>query len=375
MSLSKSSRSSSKILIAAGGTGGHLFPAQALAQELLQKKEGAEVLFAGTGLETNRYFLKEQFPYEEVASATVFRSKRHLFHALVLLCKGVIESFRILNRFQPQLVVGFGSFHAFPLLAAALLKRVPFVLFESNFEPGKVNRLFSRWAILSAVQFSGAKDRLSGPIVEVKMPIWQKNQPKDHTIEEARSYFGLSSDAMTLLVFGGSQGSSAINHIFCQTAAELHRKGKSFQVIHLTGKVESGEQMRHFYDKLGIRALVKEFEDQMHLAWRAASVVICRSGAATLAEQIAFEVPGILIPYPFAADQHQKKNALFMEKHIQGGICLLEEECSVENLLKKIEILLDEKNARLEMMRANIRHFKEAQDKKDLYSIICNLLD
>jgi len=364
----------SKILIAAGGTGGHLFPAQALAQDLLQKKEGIQILFAGAGLNTNRYFSKEKFAYEEVASATLFRSKLHLFKSCALLFKGVVESFSIINRFQPHLVIGFGSFHAFPLLVAALFKRIPIVLFESNSEPGKVNRLFSRWALLSAVQFSEAKERLSGTTIEVKMPIWEKIRQKDGTIEEARAYFGLAPSEITFLVFGGSQGSSTINHVFCQVAAKLRAKQTSFQVIHLAGKHENIQEARRFYERLGIRACVKEFEDQMNLAWRAASLVICRSGAATLAEQIAFEVPGILIPYPFAADQHQKKNALFMEEQVRGSICILEENCTVEYLLKEVERLTD-RTDQLEIMRQNIRAFKERQNKKDLYSVICNILE
>ena len=361
-----------KILIAAGGTGGHLFPAQALAQELLKKQEGVELLFAGGGLSTNRCFQKDTFPFEEIFAATPYLTKKgSFFRSLWTIVKGIRQSFAILSKFRPSLVVGFGSYHAFPLLVAAVFKKIPIMLFEPNSAPGKVNRLFSRKAVVSAVQFAQAADQLSGKIVEVNMPLWEKEGVKGVSIEEARAYFSLDATKLTFLVFGGSQGAVSINQLFAEAISLFAGQHKDFQVIHFTGKQSSAEEARRVYARLGIPACVKEFEDRMYLAWQAASLVICRSGAATLAEQAAFEVPGILIPYPYATDDHQMKNALFMENQVGGAVHLSEADSTPEKLCALMHDLLN----RLQPMRENMHAFKTLKQKQNLSNIIYNFLE
>ncbi|HEY5259346.1 MAG TPA: glycosyltransferase, partial [Rhabdochlamydiaceae bacterium] len=156
--------SKSRILIAAGGTGGHLFPAQACGEELIQKN--VEVLFAGAGLKTNRFFQTNTFAFAETSEA-----KR----SVLAVMKGIFKSFSILRKFRPEIVVGFGSFHSFPLLVAARVLRIPIVIFESNSFPGKVNRWFSKTSALSCVQFAEAARHLKGKTEEVKTPLWRKS--------------------------------------------------------------------------------------------------------------------------------------------------------------------------------------------------------
>ena len=359
-----------RILITAGGTGGHLFPAQALARDLLQEKN-IEVLFVGGGLSTNRCFNKESFAFKEIFSATPYLSNiSSIFKSLKIIAKGVMQSFKILSSFKPCLVVGFGSYHAFPILVAAVIKRVPIILFEPDSYPGKVNRLFSKWAKVNTVQFSQAAKHMQGNTVEVNMPVWKKTDETQVTVEEARSYFCLDPSKKTFLVFGGSQGASAINRFFCDAASFFNEKERDFQVIHLTGKAVSAEEARAVYTRLGITACVKEFEHSMHLAWKAASLVICRSGAASLAELAAFEVPGILIPFPYATNDHQKKNALFMENQVGGAVHLNESELSAQKLYTCIQNLVDPSQQNLEKMREKIRHFKTQGTKQNLSTII-----
>jgi UDP-N-acetylglucosamine--N-acetylmuramyl-(pentapeptide) pyrophosphoryl-undecaprenol N-acetylglucosamine transferase len=171
-----------KILIATGGTGGHIFPAQALAFELQEKNY--ELLFAGGGLDTNRYFNRTRFPYKQVASSSPF--KGNPFRSLYRIWKGLRQSLKIIDQFKPSMVIGFGSFYTFPVLLAARLRKIPIVLFEPNAIPGKVNRLFSKWALFSAVQFSQAGNQMAGKIVEVKMPTGEK---KRFNPSAARDYF------------------------------------------------------------------------------------------------------------------------------------------------------------------------------------------
>lgn len=361
-----------KILIASGGTGGHLFPAQALACDLLEKEEDVDILFVGGGLSTNRCFQKDRFPYQEIFSATPYLTKLQTFlPALWTIFKGVRQSFKIIKSYRPTLVVGFGSYHAFPILVAAVLKKVPIVLFEPNSSPGKVNRLFSKWARFCAVQFSQASKELSGTSIEVNMPFFERQGNKKFSIEEARAYFCLDPSKKTLLVFGGSQGATAINTLFCDALSLFSEGERAFQVIHFTGKQASAEEARRVYARLGIKACVKDFEDRMHLAWQAANLVVCRSGAATLAEQAAYEVPGILIPYPHAADDHQKKNALFMAD-LGAAIYMPQDQLTSRKLYEQIRKLLDQKQ--LSEMKENIRNFKHHEQKEDFAKLIGSYL-
>ncbi len=360
-----------KILIAAGGTGGHIFPAQALAKQLAARDEVQEILFAGHGLSHNRYFQQEQFIYQDVNSSTVFSTK--WVSAIWKIGKGILESLKILKGFNPDIVIGFGSFHSFPVLAAAFMKRTPIVLFESNCEPGKVNRLFSKCAEVSAVQFPEASRRLSGKTVEIEMPLWKKDFYEDVDVEQARVYYGLDPSKLTFLIFGGSQGAVSINQTFCNTAARSDFPVEKFQVIHIAGSRTDLEEIRQIYRNLNIAACVKEFEDNMHCAWKAASLAICRSGAATFAELVFFEVPAILIPYPHAADDHQQKNAKFMQVHVGGAVVISESELNEKTLSGAIQYLLDPEKNQLFAMKERIKEFKNRNEKQDLCSLVCEI--
>lgn len=358
-----------KIVVAAGGTGGHLFPAQAFAEELLNNQKGTDLLFAGSGLGNNRCFQKDKFPFKDICSETPYRSKiSQRMRSFWYLSKGIVQSLKLLGQFKPDIVVGFGSFHAFPILFAAKLKKIPYVLFESNEEPGKVTRFFSKSALLTAIQFSSSADRLSGKTATVPLPI-KKQGPVSRTA--ALEYFGLSNNVTTLLVFGGSQGAVAINRLFCEAAELLKKQGSLFQVIHLAGKQEDKEKLASFYVAHKIKACVKEFEDNMHLAWAIADFAVCRSGAATFAEQIAFEVPAILIPYPHGAEDHQTKNAEFMAAIVGGGILLPEVGLHAERLFNEMNALSP---SQLQKMRQSIKTFKSREHKTDLCTLVCKFL-
>jgi UDP-N-acetylglucosamine--N-acetylmuramyl-(pentapeptide) pyrophosphoryl-undecaprenol N-acetylglucosamine transferase len=366
---SKESLSVKKILIAAGGTGGHLFPAQALAHELLKKGDVA-LLFVGGDLSSNRCFQRDRFSFREISTSTPYLIKRDgFFRSLWRIVRGIGESFRIITSFRPDVVVGFGSYHAFPLLIAAFFRRVPMVLFEPNSIPGKVNRLFSRVARASAVQFFSAASLLHGKAVEVDMPIWQRDE-EAVSVQEARAYFGLHPDKFTFLVFGGSQGAVSINHLFSEALPLILSKYRDFQVIHFTGNEKSAERFRETYARLSVPACVKGFEERMYCAWRAPHLVICRSGAATVAEHIFFEMPALLIPYPHAADDHQRHNALFMEKQVGGALLFKEDSTDPEKLSAVIQELLDPSKNRLEQMRAQICHFKTLKRRESLSNLV-----
>jgi UDP-N-acetylglucosamine--N-acetylmuramyl-(pentapeptide) pyrophosphoryl-undecaprenol N-acetylglucosamine transferase len=362
--MSKNMPKPNRIIIATGGTGGHVFPAEALATELLS--HGYDVTFLGGGLKNNRYFHRNAFKYQEVKASSLF--KWNFFATAKNICMGVWQSIKLLTKIDPKLVIGFGSFYTFPVLLAARLKKIPIILFEPNAIPGKVNRLFSKWAALSTVQFAEAGKWLSGAIIEVKMPTGKKDQIEK---EMAREYFYLKPDVFTFLVFGGSQGAESINKLFSQAACRL-KDDASFQVIHITGKSGSAEKLRRLYHESGISACVKTFEERMDLAWSAASCVICRSGAATVSEQITYAVPSILVPFPQAADDHQTVNAQFIEKKVKGGITCPEATLTAEKLKNLLSQML--RSDKRDKMQQAILAFKQDQRKQELSSVIRGLL-
>jgi UDP-N-acetylglucosamine--N-acetylmuramyl-(pentapeptide) pyrophosphoryl-undecaprenol N-acetylglucosamine transferase len=355
-----------KVLLAVGGTAGHVFPAQGLARELLEQHPEMELLFAGKGLSTNPYFDKSLYICCDVESLTPFRGNP--FKALCSLFRGVVSSMKLLAKEKPQLVVGFGSFHAFPLLCAAVLKKIPFVLFESNAIPGKVVRLFSKKALFTGIYFSGAQEHLKGKTIEVEIPTRKKDS---FSREEAHRQLSLDPQLITLLAFGGSQGAKQVNETLLKTLPLLHQADFHFQLIHFTGDEKSAEEMRTECARLGMGCYIKKFELQMALAWSAADLVICRAGAMTLSELLHHEVPGILIPYPFASDQHQLKNALFIENTVQGAVHLPQSSLSAELLSQTILSLVKERRGE---MREAIRRFNQTQIKKTLSQLVTEIL-
>lgn len=352
------SNQSFNVLIATGGTGGHVFPAQALGRQLLEKNHN--VLFMGKGLSSNSYFAKHLFRSESIDSATPFKKGMlQKLLSLFSLIKGTLQAFSLIGKYKPNLVVGFGSFHSFPVLAAAFLRRVPIVLFESNSVPGKVNQIFSRFSQFSGIQFPQAKELLKGPCFEVEMPFWRE-KGNGERLKERRDYFSLDENLFTVLVFGGSQGASFINMVVADTLKQFHEKGKKVQVIHMTGSLPSAEEVQSFYVENDMKASVKPFEEKMHLAWKSADMVICRAGAATLAEVIEFEVPAILIPFPKAADNHQLKNALFFQEEVRGGFCLEEKKLTPKDLLSLLQ------SCDISTLKESIAAFKKSAAKKQL---------
>jgi UDP-N-acetylglucosamine--N-acetylmuramyl-(pentapeptide) pyrophosphoryl-undecaprenol N-acetylglucosamine transferase len=359
------SKSLKKILFAAGGTGGHLFPAQALAEQLRRENEGIELVFAGAFLSQNPYFEKK-FPFHDITSMTPFRgSVIKAFKSLFQLLKGVVQSYRLLSKEKPVLVVGFGSYHAFPLLCAAFFKRIPLVLFESNAAPGKVIRLFSKKARLTGIYFPEAKNHLKGKSVAVEIPA-RGVSGTPFTKLEARKEMGLDLNVPTVLVFGGSQGAKVLNSAVVQLLSLL--KGP-FQLIHFTGDEETSLEVGRVCKSLSIPCYVKKFEPRMQMAWKAADVVICRAGAMTLSELLHFEVPGILIPYPFASDQHQMKNALFFETQVGGAVLVPQAVLNAETLHSALLPFLS-KGSKKEECIAAIQRFKKEQKKANLGHLI-----
>ena len=308
-------RERKKILIAAGGTAGHLYPAQQLASLL---ESDCKILFAGHRLQESPYFQKEKFRFFEVVSAPFGRS---FFGPLL---RGLFQAIRLFRREKPDVVVGFGSYHTVPLLLGAVLFRKKIILYEPNLTLGKVNQLFAPFAKRIAVQFlSGSKKFTPVPLFP-----WIRSAPLGKSA--AREAYGLDPSRKTILIFGGSQGAKFLNEVMPKVSHKA-------QVIHLTGR--EGEATAEHYAKAGIHAVVKPFESNMAQAYAAADLAICRSGAGTIAELIRYGVPSLLIPYPYAYG-HQELNARYIETR-GGGHLLLQSQATPEvigELIAKLDL-------------------------------------
>lgn len=367
-----------KVMITVGGTGGHVYPAIALAKQLNKECPNIDLLFIGGSLSSNRYFDRESFPYKTVACGSfVKKNPFALSKNLGRILQGTCQSYGIIRKFKPNLIVGFGSFYTLPTLVAARVASIPIILHEANSIPGKVNRLMSSHAKITGIHFPETAKLLKGNTVEVGMPLREGYALDCVKKEHAREYFELDGSLTTLLIFGGSQGAKAINLLASESITEhLGAYFKDLQIMHFTGDARLTAEIRKKYEKCGIRACVKDFEQRMDLAWRASDLMISRAGAGTIAEETEFEVPGILIPYPQAADNHQDKNADFMVKTVGGAIKLIEADLDTANLAKAIEALLKNNQTKLNEMKESIKNYKRHSRAKDLCALVIeNLQD
>lgn len=351
-----------KFVIATGGTGGHIFPAQALAQDLRQKDPSIELLFMGKGLKTNPFFKSYAQDCIDIASASI--SLKHPWKnisSFFKLLKGLSASLRILKQYNPDRVIAFGSFYVFPILLASRILRIPIILHEQNALPGQVNKLFSRKAFLTATVFPASRRYLKGKVELVKMPLKLTYQKQQLSLPATL----FNSNLPTILVFGGSQGALSINRVFTHSLKRIKNTIGSFQVIHLFGLYDHLETLKSIYVKAGIDVYLSPFEENMLPLWEKADLVIARAGAMTISEMIYKNVPGILIPYPYAKDNHQNYNADFMVEEVKGGVKLLESELSSETLTKAISDFFANRFAQLNSYRANISAFNQAQKAED----------
>lgn len=318
-----------KVLIAAGGSGGHLFPAQQLAELL---KPDCEIAFAGHKLRETPFFTRREILFWDIACAQP--QKKNWLRFIASSWRGFWQSISLLRKFRPDIVVGFGSYHAFPVLLAATVLRKKMVLYEANCILGKVNRMFLFAAKQIALQFPLDK-RLEKGIFVPYLP-WSAMPRKRKLIPKqlACAYFGLDPNLLTFLIFGGSQGAAFLNETMPKVLTTLQRT--DIQVIHLTGKNRPG------VDYGPIPSRIKEFEKDMEFAYSAADLAICRSGAITIAELIQNELPALLIPFPHSAENHQWKNGQFLERSVKGARLLSQKDASPEKIADEIEKLLQE---------------------------------
>jgi UDP-N-acetylglucosamine--N-acetylmuramyl-(pentapeptide) pyrophosphoryl-undecaprenol N-acetylglucosamine transferase len=336
-----------RTIIAGGGTGGHLFPGLALAEELLSR--GAEeVRFVGTprGVEA-REVPKAGLPIDFLeVSGIKGGGVSGLLRGLTRLPMAYVEARRLLAIHSPQLVVGVGGYASGPMVLAAQMARIPTAILEQNALPGLTNKLLGRVVDRVFVSFPEAerffgrdKTRLLGnpirrSILEKLSAIREENTTKD-------------DETLSILVLGGSLGATALNDLLPDA---LSRVGRPVRVVHQTG-AKGRDVVEQRYQEKGIVAEVREFLDDMPRRYAEADLVICRAGATTLAELGVVGLPSILVPFPHAADNHQEVNAQSLV-HAGAAILQRQSETSAEKLGSIVRELGNNPEKRAEMARA-----------------------
>jgi len=364
-----------RVVIAGGGTGGHLFPAIAIHEALAAslKEQTIRVLFVGTrrGLEARllpRLALPIRFLW-----ISGFVGKNPL-RKLLTLAQFVVSFFQsaiFLMSFRPHVVVGTGGFASGPILACAQLLGFPTLLQEQNAFPGLTTRLLARFARKVCVHFPETIAGLPRP-----ERVHVTGNPVRHFLkrverEQARSFWGLDSEQPVLLVFGGSLGARTINNALADTLGKILEKAN---VIWQTGRMGLPEKTdRAFCDDAMAthRLIVREFIDEMPMAYGAATLALCRAGAMTLSELALMELPAILVPFPFAAHQHQDWNARAYES-AGAALRIPDAELTGESLCDAVLPLLSDL-PRLERMGAAMRTLSKPHAATDIAKMICEL--
>lgn len=322
-----------KVLIAGGGTGGHLFPGIAVAEEVLTRGPGNEVVFVGTEQGIEAKVLPQHGYTLEFIRARGLKGKGvlGLLQGLFVLPMALYESLSILLRHKPDVVLGVGGYSSGPVVLAAWLLGVPTAIQEQNALPGLTNRVLGRFARTVFTAFPEAARFFSARKVQlIGNPIRAKLMDNYLRSRVAHERFGL-------LIFGGSQGARGLNQRVLEALEHLEDLKDQLHFLHQTGKRDL-EEVRRGYEQKGFSAEVVEFIEDMSGAYARAELVICRAGATTLAELTVAKKASILVPFPFATDNHQEVNA---QSLVEAGAALMfrESELTGKRLAEEIKAL------------------------------------
>ncbi|MCB9772047.1 MAG: undecaprenyldiphospho-muramoylpentapeptide beta-N-acetylglucosaminyltransferase [Candidatus Omnitrophica bacterium] len=317
-----------KILLATGGSGGHIFPALVTAQEL--RSRGHEIVFAGAFRQSGSTIKAAGFRYFEISAKGFSPANSIAFFFATI--KSFFESVSILKQIRPDIVVGFGGYGAFPVVMAGALQGIPTMIQEQNVVPGKANKVLSVFVKRIAVGFEQALKYF--PSEKAVLTGCPCRPIADHLDRLANlKSFGLPEGVPVILVLGGSQGSQRINAEFIRVIKELKDK-LTLGIIHICGDKDA-KDCKITYEGMSIAHCVFSFTDEIDKAYSVADLVISRAGAMTVTELAAFALPAILIPYPYAGG-HQRENALVLT---QGHVSHLVDEKDLTSALLTSTVL------------------------------------
>jgi UDP-N-acetylglucosamine--N-acetylmuramyl-(pentapeptide) pyrophosphoryl-undecaprenol N-acetylglucosamine transferase len=337
---SSSAQRALKVVIAGGGTGGHLFPGIAIAREFMTRNSATRIVFVSTGNPLEKTVLSRAgFELQCIQVAGI--KGRGIWNQAksVLKIPGAILAARgLLKKFSPDLIVGLGSYSAGPVVMSAWLMRVPIAIHEQNILPGITNRILARFADRIYISFENTRSRFSPRKV-----YWTGNPVRREFLETAaRTDERVTSETgrkkFTVLIIGGSQGAHRINMVVIE-ALELLHDADRVHFVHQTGEADE-KTVRDAYRQKSISATAQSFFDNMAEQYRQADLIVCRAGATTVAEITAMGKAAIFIPFPYAADDHQTLNATDLADAGAAEL-IAEKELTAEMLGTKIKYYME----------------------------------
>jgi UDP-N-acetylglucosamine--N-acetylmuramyl-(pentapeptide) pyrophosphoryl-undecaprenol N-acetylglucosamine transferase len=333
-----------RLLLAGGGTGGHLFPAIAVAEQLKHEEPQSEILFVGTERGLEARMLPELGWALETIEMSGWAGLGFTARLKVLgkLMKSFSQSRTILSKFKPDVVIGVGGYASVPVLLASKTMRIPYLVHEQNAWPGLANRLLGRWAKRVCLSFDEA-DRAFHQSATVLT-----GNPVRSAMESCPK---ISEDNLCLLVFGGSQGARAINRALIAALPHLGEWREKLEIVHQSGQLDFKETARGYQEDGWPHVDVQPFINDMAQAYAKSTLIVCRAGATTLAELTACGRPAVLVPYPHAAAGHQAGNAQAMAA--KGAALMMEEDdLTPERLAKLMSGLLHDRTRIVTMAAA-----------------------
>ena len=323
-----------RVIIAGGGTGGHVFPAISIAEEILERNGGNEVMFVGTEHGIEKRILPENgYRVEFINSrGIVGKSFSQKAAAAISILGAMLSSLRILRDFRPDAVIGVGGYASGPTLLCASMSAIPTAVCEQNSVPGLANRILSRFVGRIFITFEESRERLPA-----EKTLLTGNPIRRDLARRAAERKPRRSAPRNVFVLGGSQGARKLNETVPRALAEL---AVPVNVTHQTGEAHT-EGVRETYRRLGIPAEVFGFTDDISRVYEKTDLVICRAGSGTLSEVTAFGIPSVLIPLASSTHDHQLKNARILESRAAAAV-IEEKGLSVESLRAVIEKTLEQ---------------------------------
>lgn len=353
-----------KVIICGGGTGGHVYPALVLGQKLKERKPDLELTYVGTDREEERRILASYqvhfVPLKvEGLKGKGFKTVRSLF----ILPFSLFKSLRFLHHTRPHLVVGVGGYSSGPVVLMASLLGMPTLLLEQNAYPGLTNRLLARWVKKAVVSFPSTLEHFRGKGVYIGNPV---RDDFYHLPRKPRE------NILSVLVFGGSQGSHFLNKAMVNALPLLREEKDSLRIFHQTGEKDFDWVKENYAQNGFAAATISPYFFDMPQRYSQADLIICRAGATTIAELIASQKAAILIPFSGATDNHQEKNARELEK-IGAAEVILEEEYHPEKLTSRIRDFLKNKE-KLSLLEKNLAFLRQENVAEKISELCFSLI-
>lgn len=354
-----------RVIISGGGTAGHIYPALSVGQKLRERDPELELTYVGSGRVLEQNIMKHYgVDFIPLRIEGIKGRGWKAVWALLLLPFSLLKSLGILLHKKPQLVVGVGGYSSGPIVLLASWLKIPTLVMEQNINPGLTNRLLTPWVRKAVVAFERSLASFKGKGVYIGNPVREEFyslEPKEQ------------NGKLTLLVFGGSQGSHFLNQSLVRSLPLLQKEKDKLRIFHQTGKQDLGWVKRHYEDRSFKDVVVASYFFDIAQYFQKSDLIISRAGATTIAELIAAQKPSILIPFSKATDNHQVLNARELER-INGAEVILEEEFNPEDLSRRIFDFLHNKD-KIHTMEKNLKSLKSENVAERIASLCMEMME